>query len=585
MVKALLEVDEETNRILNLVKAKHGFKDKDETIAFIVKRFKDVKEQPVPTHLNDGDKWLLAEDIPDIDFFFSQIWLSCFVNEFEHKNSRPYRKILAVFKGYHLWFYFLEKDSYEVGQNIVNIFLKDPDFALKINKEIIEKADKLKSFAQNLPESNLKKLSNQNLCDFYKNHDKIHTDCYKWFWMPVAVDMFHNNLTNTLKQYLKEKGLNEDKVNEYFMVLTQPTKKSLIQEEQEEFLEIAYTIKKDQYHNKLFKDLYNIFQEKEAAPYGLATHTPAYENLLEKKMDLVRDKIKPKIYKIIQDYYQKYFYIKYMWVGKDGVNSFDYYLKELVKFIGRDSDAKRSLDDKKKELEEAKKKRDLLIKELDISGKWKTIFDTFGDFMITKIYRRYIQIYVSYKMSFILEEIAKRLQLSVMEVRFMLTKEIEEALVHGKIDNKNLKKRVKFCVYLLEKNKEEIFIGEKAKKLAKSVETKKIKDIQEFSGQTGCVGKAKGFVKIIIRPADMNKMNKGDILVSIATDPDIVPAMKKAAAIVTEQGGVTSHAAIVSRELRIPCVIGTKIATKVLKDNDLVEVDATKGIIKILKKS
>ena len=83
----------------------------------------------------------------------------------------------------------------------------------------------------------------------------------------------------------------------------------------------------------------------------------------------------------------------------------------------------------------------------------------------------------------------------------------------------------------------------------------------------------------------MNKMNKGDILVSIATDPDIVPAMKKAAAIVTEQGGVTSHAAIVSRELRIPCVIGTKIATKVLKDNDLVEVDATKGIIKILKKS
>ena len=75
-------------------------------------------------------------------------------------------------------------------------------------------------------------------------------------------------------------------------------------------------------------------------------------------------------------------------------------------------------------------------------------------------------------------------------------------------------------------------------------------------------------------------MKKGDILVSIATDPDIVFAMKKAAAIVTEQGGVTSHAAIVSRELNIPCVIGTKIATKVFKDGDRVEVDATKGIIK-----
>ncbi|MFZ2978284.1 MAG: PEP-utilizing enzyme, partial [Candidatus Magasanikiibacteriota bacterium] len=95
-------------------------------------------------------------------------------------------------------------------------------------------------------------------------------------------------------------------------------------------------------------------------------------------------------------------------------------------------------------------------------------------------------------------------------------------------------------------------------------------------------GLAKGKVKIIIRAEDMKKMNHGDILVSIATDPDIVPAMKKAAAIITEQGGVTSHAAIVSRELNIPCVIGTKIATKVLQDGDTVEVDANNGIIKII---
>ncbi len=76
----------------------------------------------------------------------------------------------------------------------------------------------------------------------------------------------------------------------------------------------------------------------------------------------------------------------------------------------------------------------------------------------------------------------------------------------------------------------------------------------------------------------------GDILLSQATSPDLLPAMKKAAAIVTEQGGITSHAAIVSRELGIPCVIGTKIATKVLKDGDLVEVDANRGIVKKLTK-
>ena len=77
-------------------------------------------------------------------------------------------------------------------------------------------------------------------------------------------------------------------------------------------------------------------------------------------------------------------------------------------------------------------------------------------------------------------------------------------------------------------------------------------------------------------------MNDGDILVSHATDPRYVSIMKKAAAIVADVGGITCHAAIVSRELNIPCVIGTKIATRVLKDGDKVEVDATNGIVKII---
>ena len=94
----------------------------------------------------------------------------------------------------------------------------------------------------------------------------------------------------------------------------------------------------------------------------------------------------------------------------------------------------------------------------------------------------------------------------------------------------------------------------------------------------------KGIAKIINLPEDMAKMNQGDIMVSHSTNPNLVPAMKKAGAIITDVGGVTCHAAIVSRELNIPCVIGTKISTRLLKDGEKVEVDATKGIIKRLKK-
>lgn len=79
---------------------------------------------------------------------------------------------------------------------------------------------------------------------------------------------------------------------------------------------------------------------------------------------------------------------------------------------------------------------------------------------------------------------------------------------------------------------------------------------------------------------EISQMKKGEVLVSGSTGPEMILACKKAGAIVTEEGGLLSHAAIVSRELKIPCIVGTKIATIVLQTGDLVEVDANKGIVK-----
>ncbi len=90
-------------------------------------------------------------------------------------------------------------------------------------------------------------------------------------------------------------------------------------------------------------------------------------------------------------------------------------------------------------------------------------------------------------------------------------------------------------------------------------------------------------VKIVLSSTDFAKFNKGDILVASMTRPEYVPVMKKAKAIITDEGGITCHAAIVSRELNIPCIIGTKNATRILQDGDEVEVDANNGTIKIIK--
>ena len=81
----------------------------------------------------------------------------------------------------------------------------------------------------------------------------------------------------------------------------------------------------------------------------------------------------------------------------------------------------------------------------------------------------------------------------------------------------------------------------------------------------------------------MPKLKDGDVLVTNMTTPNYLVAMKKAVAFITDEGGITCHAAIIAREMKKPCIIGTKNATKVLKDGDLVEVDANKGIVRKLK--
>jgi pyruvate,water dikinase len=98
-----------------------------------------------------------------------------------------------------------------------------------------------------------------------------------------------------------------------------------------------------------------------------------------------------------------------------------------------------------------------------------------------------------------------------------------------------------------------------------------------LEGSPASPGVEAGPVKIVMDPSEIGKVVKGDILVAEMTTPDFVPAMKRAVAIVTDRGGRTAHAAIVSRELGIPCVVGTGSATKTLKGEQVVTVDGSRG--------
>ena len=143
----------------------------------------------------------------------------------------------------------------------------------------------------------------------------------------------------------------------------------------------------------------------------------------------------------------------------------------------------------------------------------------------------------------------------------------------------NYRPRIKESVF--ENNNGKIVVHDKLPSylILKQTENKKI-----LKGVPASMGKTKGIARICLSSKDIKKMQSGDILVSPSTTPDYILGFRKASAIITDEGGLTCHAAVVSREMHLPCVVGTKVATKILNDGDLLLVDANKGIIKKLNK-
>ena len=214
------------------------------------------------------------------------------------------------------------------------------------------------------------------------------------------------------------------------------------------------------------------------------------------------------------------------------------------------------------------------------------ILNLAGKMVWAKPRRKDLQSLSYYHFEKLQREIGRRLQLSLAQVRSMPIEMIEVGLKGENIDLDKINQIQKYHICLPNDDLSvSILYGKDAKDFVDQnleIVVEEVKDVSTIKGNCAFPGKVTGIVKVINLPQEMDKMEYGNILLSIGTSPSIVLAMKKAAAIITDEGGLTCHAAIVSRELEIPCVVGLKIATKILKDGDVVEVDANNGIIKKL---
>ncbi|HLC48180.1 MAG TPA: PEP-utilizing enzyme [Candidatus Norongarragalinales archaeon] len=191
-------------------------------------------------------------------------------------------------------------------------------------------------------------------------------------------------------------------------------------------------------------------------------------------------------------------------------------------------------------------------------------------------------------------EIAKRGNARLSDLFFAYTPQDVISLIkkHKKIPEMEVKRRKgHFCIFFEGKStKFKTLSGEKSRRKMQHVLQGSLPiGAKELVGQTANLGRATGTARIILAhdlrqfERDLHDFRDGEVLVTTMTSPGMVLIAKKAAAIVADEGGICSHAAVISRELDIPCIVGTKDATRIFKTGDKLEVDATRGVVRRLQ--
>ena len=275
--------------------------------------------------------------------------------------------------------------------------------------------------------------------------------------------------------------------------------------------------------------------------------------------------------KRIEEHLKEFFWIKSDW--SSGTTYTKKMALEDIKEAGKNTFTERQLAINKS----AKLKA---YKELCLSKELRNLFEILDFVSYWQDSRKTVMLTGCWLIEKYSEEISTRAKIKPVLLKYMLPDEINSI---ASINKRILEQRRNGSLYLYSGKVRKILTGEKyiifMKQLSKH-ENSNI--VREITGICASIGKAIGRVNICLKKEDIVLVKEGDILVTTMTRPEFLPAMRKARAIVTDEGALTCHAAIISRELGKPCIIATRSATKLLKNGQVVEVNANHNMVRVL---
>jgi len=348
--------------------------------------------------------------------------------------------------------------------------------------------------------------------------------------LPNLLELSSSFLTDHVKQIIADK-FGPEKINEMFTVLTTPNYTSMTERQDADFLRLV-----SKYQN----------------------FNASVKNRLKK-------------------HYSAYTWMTYGWSGP--ALSFDYFVenfraatknKSILKPLRANLKHKHAALEKQKNILNSFSKNErvflIMLRQLLESKAKRVDAHSLTYFLADKM----------------LLEIGRRVGLSLNQMRMVVPGDVPK--LFESVDADKINKEYNGVVMWFKRPKTTKYIGLAAEKKITYLKKHlpKIPAVKEIKGELAYPGKVRGVVRVILDIRNAPKFKKNEILVTRMTDPNYIPIMKISKAIITDIGGITCHAAIVSRELRKPCLVGTQFATQVFKDGDVVEVDANKGVVKKL---
>ncbi len=390
-------------------------------------------------------------------------------------------------------------------------------------------------------------ISNQALALNWEKMDEEILKVIPWFYHPWVISK-ENYLTNRIKKRLeKYRKQIEERVafDEALLLFVFPTKKTNFQLEQDELLGLVLLAQEDEKFEESV-----VFHEK--ADEYLAKYDWLTTFIFSPILPMTCNQLVGRVKRACAENFPETLALQ-----KEALEKNQAEAEALLAIVGSDEELLR-------DIAYARELGYVLTAGIEESYKSSTR------------YLRFMQL------------VAERVGVDFLDLKYLLSKEIYQALIGGEmISGALLTERRKGFMLMMFEGEEYLATGESGHQLSEWIDQELNQvdnSLQELQGTVACKGKVRGKVRVALTPSDAHPLLIGEVLVTPMTNPDYVSAMRRSVAIVTDEGGLLCHAAIMSREFGKPCIIGTKIASKLLKDGDLIEVDADNGVVRILER-